>query len=378
MTGENDFYKLLGVSRKAKPEEIRKAYKCLARKFHPDVNPGDKSAEDRFKKVSEAYDVLSDPKKRQMYDRLGYYSEAGFQPGEANPGGRRPVDFSGFDFSDLRGAGTGFGGGGVRDIFSQLFGRGEPPPQRPEPGNNLEYQATIGFWDAIRGTSVRLNILRQRNCPACSGKGTTGKEQLCPECKGSGSADKTMANLRFNVACTRCQGTGRLQDVCAPCRGEGRLSEPESLEVRIPVGVQDGYRVRVPGKGNSGTQGGPRGDLYIITKVTPHPFFARKGDDIYTVIPLTVPEAALGAKVEVPTIENVRALLKIPPGTPSGQKFRLREKGVTSLKSGKRGDQYVEVRIHIPKIADERSKEILREFSHLNPENPRNDLYRQL
>ncbi len=378
MTGKNDFYKLLGVSRKAKPEEIRKAYKRLARKFHPDVNPGDKSAEDRFKKLSEAYDVLSDPKKRQMYDRLGYYSEAGFQPGEANPWGRRPVDFSGFDFSDLREAGAGFGGSSFRDIFSQLFGRGETPPQRPEPGNNLEYQANIGFWDAIRGTTVRLNILRQRSCPACNGKGTTGRERLCPECKGSGSADKTMVNLRFNVACTRCQGTGRLQDACASCRGEGRLSEPESLEVRIPAGVQDGYRVRVPGKGNSGTQGAPRGDLYIITKVNSHPFFTRKGDDIYTVIPVTVPEAALGAKVEVPTIENARALLKIPPGTPSGQKFRLREKGVASLKNGKRGDQYVEVRIHIPKIADERSKEILREFSHLNPENPRNDLYRQL
>ena len=378
MTGKDDFYKMLGVGRKAKPEEIRKAYKRLARKFHPDVNPGDKSAEDRFKRVSEAYDVLSDPKKRQMYDRLGYYSEAGYQTSEANPWARQSVNFSGFDFADRPGAGTGTGGGSFQDIFSQFFRRGEASPPSPEPGNDLEYQANIGFWDAIRGTSVRLSVLRQRGCPICSGKGTTGRERICPECKGSGSANKTMVNLRFNVTCARCRGVGRLQDPCASCKGDGRLSEPESLEVRIPAGVQDGYRVRVPGKGNSGTRGGSRGDLYIITKVAPHLFFERKGDDIYTVIPLTVPEAALGAKVEVPTIENSRALLKIPPGTPSGRKFRLRGKGVTSLKSGKRGDQYVEVRIHIPKIADERSKEILREFSHLNPENPRNELYRQL
>ena len=194
MTGKDDFYKMLGVGRKAKPEEIRKAYKRLARKFHPDVNPGDKSAEERFKRVSEAYDVLSDPKKRQIYDRLGYYSEAGHQTGEANPWARRPVDFSGFDFADLPGAGTG--GGSFRDIFSQFFRRSEAPPPRAEPGSDLEYQANIGFWDAIRGASVRLNILRQRNCPACNGKGTTGRERLCPECKGLWLEQSALLHLK--------------------------------------------------------------------------------------------------------------------------------------------------------------------------------------
>ena len=184
--------------------------------------------------------------------------------------------------------------------------------------------------------------------------------------------------MRFNVACPQCGGAGRAQDVCAACGGEGRRPESETLEVRIPAGASDGSRVRVAGNGNMGRQGGPTGDLYIITKVAPHPFFERRGDDIYTTVPVTVTEAALGAKIEVPTIEQSRALLRIPPGTASGQKFRLREKGVPSLKTGKRGDQYVEVQVQVPRIADERSKELLRELAALNPENPRAELYRQL
>jgi molecular chaperone DnaJ len=187
-----------------------------------------------------------------------------------------------------------------------------------------------------------------------------------------------MANMRFTGPCPRCRGAGRSQDVCPGCHGEGRRAESEPLEVRIPAGVQDGFRVRVPAKGNAGASGGPSGDLYIITKVTPHPFFERRGDDIYTAVPVTISEAALGAKIEVPTIDQNRALLKIPPGTACGQKFRLREKGVASIKTGRRGDQYVEVRVQVPRLADERSKEILRELARLNPENPRDDLYRQL
>ena len=182
----------------------------------------------------------------------------------------------------------------------------------------------------------------------------------------------------FTITCPRCRGRGKIQTPCTVCGGEGRIAEPETLEVRIPAGVQDGFPLRVAGKGNAGTRGGPRGNLYIVTKVAEHPFFGRTGDDINTTIPVTLSEAALGAKVEVPTIDGTRALLKIPPGTPSGQKFRLREKGVASLKTGKRGDQYVEVRVHVPKVADERSKEILREFTRLNPEDPRAELYKQI
>ncbi|MDP2736092.1 MAG: DnaJ C-terminal domain-containing protein, partial [bacterium] len=342
---------------KATPGEIRKTYRRLARKYHPDFNPKDKKAEDRFKKIAEAYDVLSDPKKRQMYDRLGYYSETGPPPETSGPAGGRPVDFTGFDFTDSMGQDVGTGG--FRDVFSQFFRRGEPQPSsQPEKGSDLEYQVSIGFWEAIRGTTIRLPVMRQTTCGACQGRGNTGRERTCPACNGSGSTIKGMATMRFSVTCSRCHGTGRAQDVCGACGGESRRPESESLEVRIPPGVSDGSRVRVPGKGNVGRYGGPTGDLYIITKVAPHPFFERRGEDIYTTVPVTVTEAALGAKIEVPTIEQSRALLKIPPGTASGQKFRLREKGIPSLKTGKRGDQYVEVQIQVPRIADERSKDL--------------------
>ena len=376
MTGKNDYYQALGVDRKASAEAIRKAYRRLARKHHPDLNPGDKSAEERFKKITEANEVLSDPKKRQMYDRYGYYSESGPPAGPRHAG--RPVDFSGFDFSDL--AGHEAGTGGFRDIFSQFFRRGETEPagrDHPERGSDLEYQVQIGFWDAIRGTAARLTVLRQKTCPSCHGKGSSGREMTCPECQGTGASARVIGNMRFSGPCSRCQGSGRARDLCTSCGGEGRQAESESLDVRIPAGVQDGFRVRVAGKGNAGKSGGPGGDLYIITKVVPHPFFERRGDDIYTTIPITVSEAALGAKIEVPTIDQTRAMLRVPPGTASGQKFRLREKGVTSLRTGRRGDQYVEVRVQVPKVADERSKAILRELAALNPENPRSDLYRQ-
>jgi molecular chaperone DnaJ len=384
MAEKDDFYKVLGVNRKATADEIRKAYKRLARKYHPDVNPGDKSAEERFKRISEANEVLSDPKKRQMYDRQGFYGD--MPPGAGQHAGRAgrqpPVDFSGFDFSEYAG-GEGqasSGGGGFRDIFSQMFGGGRPEPNddQPTPGSDLEYQVEIGFWDAIRGKTIRLNVMHYSTCTNCHGKGSVGGDVTCPECKGSGSITRNMGNMRFNQACPRCHGRGKIATPCPKCGGEGRISEPEQIDVRIPAGVQDGFRVRVAGKGNAGTHGGPRGDLYIITKVAPHPFFDRKGDDIYTSIPVTITEAALGAKVEVPTIDGPRALLKIPPGTASGQKFRLREKGVTSLKTGQRGDQYVEVKLHVPKIADERSKELLRELGRLNPDDPRAEVYRNV
>jgi molecular chaperone DnaJ len=380
MAGKTDYYQILGVGRKASAEEIRKAYRKLARKHHPDVNPGDQAAEEKFKKLSEANDVLSDPKKRQVYDRLGYYSDAAAQAAEAHPGaggGRRPVDFSGFDFTEFPGAGGDAGGSSFRDIFSNIFSREEPVEAPAEMGTDLEYQTTIGFWDAIRGTTVRLHINRYRACAVCHGKGGVGQETVCPECKGTGAGTKAMGAMRFNVTCPRCHGKGRLIQSCSACNGEGRRAETEQLDVRIPPGVQDGFRVRVAGKGNTGRRGTHTGDLYIITRVAGHPFFVRHGDDIQTVVPISISEATLGAKIEVPTIDDARSTVKIPPGTASGQRFRLREKGVQSAKTGHRGDQYVEVRIVTPKLADERSKEILRELARLNPENPREQIYRE-
>lgn len=386
---KEDYYKLLGVKRSASPDEIRKSYRRLARKYHPDLNPGDKASEERFKQLQEAYHVLSDPKKRQMYDQVGFWSETGSYPGAGPaPGASQSggFGFSGFDFSDVFGPGaegpragprrTSDLGGGFADMFSHLFRRG-PERDTPQPGADLEYTAHIGFWEAIRGTQARLNISRYDVCSTCSGSGVaSGAQASCPECAGSGQVSQLAGAMRFQLTCPRCQGRGRLANSCPSCRGEGRLSHPEAVEIRIPPGAEDGSRLRVPGKGNAGSGGAPPGDLYITTRVEPHPFFQRRGNDIHIQVPITVAEAALGAKVEVPTIDGP-TLLKIPPGVDSGKTLRLREKGVLNRRTGLRGDQYVELRIVVPRIHDERSKEILREFARLNPDDPRQGLFDQ-
>jgi molecular chaperone DnaJ len=390
---KHDYYETLGVGRKSSADEIRKAYRKLARKYHPDLNPGDKSAEERFKNVQEAYDVLSDPKKRQMYDQYGFYTESGFAGG-AGPGSRASgpspnMDFGGFDFSDFSGAESGSTGGGrrtgstsggFRDIFSQFFGgRGAAQQPAPEKGADLEYVMDIDFWQAIRGTQTRLNITRYEVCDTCHGSGTiTGSgEVTCPECKGTGNVSQMAGAMRFNLTCPRCGGTGKLANVCPTCDGDGRVTRTESVEVRIPPGARNGSRLRVPGKGNAGTLGGPPGDLYITTRVEEHAFFHREGDNIEIKVPLAVWEAALGSKIEVPTIDG-RAQLKIPQGTQNGQKFRLREKGVLNSRTGQRGDEIVEVAVEAPDPRDERTRELLREMSKLHPEDPRARIWPQV
>jgi molecular chaperone DnaJ len=372
-TTKQDYYAVLGVPRKALQKEIRQAYRKLARKHHPDLNPGDKHAEEKFKRVQEAYDVLSDSKKRQMYDQFGF---PGGGPGGAPPGeGAWPegshVDFGGFDF------GTG-GATSFRDIFSQFFrGAGAEAPQQPERGPDLEYQIDIDFWEAVRGAVKKISITRLDACAACRGTGAAGGggQTVCTVCNGTGRTTQTSGRMRFNLTCPRCHGTGRLRTICRACGGEGRVSRAETLDVRIPAGVQTGSRVRVPGRGNAGTLGAPPGDLYIITNVQPHAFFDRHGDDIRTVVPITVTEAALGAKIEVPTIDG-RSLLRIPPGTNSGQKFRLRERGVPSARDPRRrGDHYVEVQVVVPRPLDERVRTMLRELEKLAPDDPRRDLF---
>jgi len=383
MAPKHDYYETLGVSRKASAEEIRKAYKKLARKHHPDLNPGDKSAEERFKNVQEAYDILSDAKKRQMYDQYGFYSESGF-PGAGNASGQGPhpgMDFSGFDFSDFSG-GARSGrrtetGGGFRDIFSQFFGgRGAAAqPADPEKGSDLEYVMDIDFWQAIRGTQARLNITRYDVCETCHGSGSTGAGEVdCPQCKGTGNVTQMAGAMRFNLTCPRCGGSGRLRNACPTCGGDGRVTRTETVDVRIPPGARNGSRLRVPGKGNAGTMGAPPGDLYITTKVEEHPFFHRDGDDIEIKVPIAVWEAALGAKIEVPTIDG-RTQLKIPQGTHTGQRFRMREKGVLNSRTNQRGDQIVEIAIQVPDSHDERTREILKELRSLHPEDPRDEMW---
>jgi molecular chaperone DnaJ len=400
-TQQKDYYGVLGVKKNASAEEIRKAFRKLARKYHPDVNPGDKKAEEKFKEISEANDVLSDPKKRKIYDQLGFYSDnidpaaaeayargggSGFGaggfggfPGGAGAQGRAqdiPFDFSGFDFSDFTGATGGQRrSGGFRDIFSSIFNGGSREPQGPEPGSDLEYQVTVPFWQAIKGTVLRLNVTRQDICSTCNGKGMVGSPTTCPECKGTGEITQTSGRMKFNVQCPRCGGSGVVGSQCTTCHGEGVVNRSEPLEVRIKLGTRDGQRIRLAGKGNAGRRGGPPGDLYIIVRIEQHPVFRRDGDDIHITVPITVSEAALGAKIDVPTIDG-RAQLKVPPGTQSGQKLRMREKGVPSAtREGTRGDQIVEVRIATPQLRDERSREIMREFAKLNPEDPRQELF---
>ena len=381
-TTKQDYYELLGVSRKASAKDIRTAFRKLARKYHPDLNPGDKGAEEKFKQLQEAYDVLSDSKKRQMYDQHGFYSE-NFQPG-AGPGtggddGGADInfDFGGFDFGGGQGApGTGAAGGSFRDLFSQFFrGRGGAEmPVEQEPGGDLEYQIEIDFWDAVRGAVKKLSITRMDTCETCHGTGAIGLPQTCPTCGGSGTIQQNAGKMRFNVACPRCGGTGKLRTACKTCGGEGRLRKTETIDVRIPAGVASGSRVRVPGKGNAGTMGAPAGDLYLHVEVKAHEFFERRGNDIYVKLPVKVSEATLGAKIEVPTIDG-RALVRIPPATNSGSTLRLREKGVPSARSGSRGDQYVEIQVIVPKPTDERVRNLMKELETLEPEDPRKDLF---
>jgi molecular chaperone DnaJ len=371
---KEDYYAILGVPRDAKEPEIKKAYRRLARRNHPDVNPGDKSAEERFKRIQEAYDVLSDKKKRTMYDQYGFYSE-NFKEPTGGPG-RGFSDFArGFDFS-----GTDFAGSGessFRDIFSDLFGGGAPRggPGDAEKGQDMEHHLNVSFEEGIRGIAARLTVDRSETCSTCQGFGTERLrgQQVCSRCQGSGQEIKSHGVMRFSGPCRACGGTGRIGGQCATCAGLGVVPIRESLTVRIPPGVDNGHRMRVPRKGGAGRFGGPPGDLYLIISVRPHEFFRREGNDITCTVPITVTEAALGTKIEVPTLEG-KTLLRIPPGTQGGQKFRLRGKGAPSLRGDVHGNQIVEVRVVVPRIADERSKEILRELARLNPENPRASL----
>ena len=414
-TQQKDYYGTLGVKKTATADDIRKAFRKAARKYHPDVNPNDKKAEEKFKEISEANDVLSEPKKRKIYDQLGFYSDnidpaqaeaaarggyggggftggaSGF-PGGGGRGGARggqevPFDFGGFDFSEFAGASSqggrttrqqpGGSGGGFRDIFGGMFngGRGAAQPQGPQPGTDIEYQVSTDFWTLIRGGMTRLEIQRQEICPTCHGKSTVGGEMECPECHGSGQVTQMAGQMKFNLQCPRCGGSGRISNACATCQGEGVVMKREMVEFRIKPGTRDGQRIRLGGKGNAGLHGGPAGDLYLIIKAGTHPVFTRMSDDIYVTVPVTVMEAALGAKIDVPTIDG-RTQLKIPPGTQTGQKLRLREKGAPSAaREGMRGDQIVEVKVVMPKVQDERSKEILRELAKLNDEDVRSKLF---
>ncbi len=374
---KRDYYEILGVSRKATEQEIKKAYRKLAHKYHPDVNPGDKEAEARFKEISEAYSVLGDKKKRANYDQFGHTDfKSGFDPfraytrsGPGFPG----FDFSGFDFQ--RGSGDF---GDLGDIFSNIFGKGQKrKSSRPSRGEDLNYSMEIGFEEAVKGVTTHISMQRMSPCPDCQGSGIrpgSGKHS-CPECGGSGQRRTAPGFLNVTQVCRRCGGSGQVTDTpCQKCLGEGRVRKSERISVKVPPGVDTGSNLRLAGKGNAGKNGTSPGDLYITIKVKPHPLFVRKGDDIYLDLPVAITEATLGAKIQVPSI-NGPTTMTLPPGTPGGQKLRLQNRGVPRLKGKGKGDQYVVVKIVPPKKLSSRSRELLEELEKLNPDNPRAGLF---
>lgn len=367
MTSKEDLYVTLEVGRTASLDEIKRAFRKLARRYHPDINPGDRQAEDRFKRITEAYDVLSDPLKRQFYDVNGFYVDGVLEQEEAGPAWG--FSFQGFDFSNS--SRSSFG-----EFFGQIFNR--PASRRePERGQDLEHHISISFDDSIHGLKTKVTVFRKHPCGMCSGSGRAprSRESVCGTCAGSGKTTRAKGHLQFAATCSDCAGSGRIVQDCPVCNGECRVEGAEVLEVALPPGVNTGSRIRIPGKGDAGRFGGPTGDLYVVTNTAPHPFFSRMGDNIHCTVPVTITEAALGTKIEVPTIEG-RAVVRIPPATQSGQTFRLRGKGAPSLlQPGMRGDQYVDVRVVVPRIVDERSKQILRELAKLNPDDPRQDLW---
>ncbi len=370
---QKDYYKILGVKKDASPAEVKKAYRRLARKHHPDINPGDKASEEKFKQIQEAYSVLSDPDKKRSYDRFGDQRATGQAGG---------FDFGGF-------SSRGFGGNvsaeqfsSFGDLFSEFFGGAGGGTRtsagaRPTKAQDLEYHVSIPFLEAIRGTRMRISYNRQAQCTVCGGKGSTrGSVPMrdCPTCGGRGQVQQRSGVMNISVPCSRCGGSGQIAaGDCAECGGDGLIQMAENLDVKIPAGVNNGSRVRLPHRGNAGAFGGPPGDLYLVVKVQPHEFFEREGRDVVCQIPVTLPEAVLGARIEVPTVDGT-AWLNIPEGTQSGQKFRLRKRGAPDLKGEGRGDQIVVVRLVIPPVGDEKSKDLLREFAALNPHNPRSEM----
>ncbi|HEV8336030.1 MAG TPA: molecular chaperone DnaJ [Candidatus Polarisedimenticolia bacterium] len=353
-----DYYEVLGVGRKARPAEIKKAYKRLARKCHPDLNPGNRTAEEQFKRITEAYAVLSDPEKRRRYDQGGLGAEGSPFQGAGGAGPGVPPDFGAAGF-----------GGGFSDIFAEIFGEGPAPRERePRTGGDRVYPMRIGFFDALRGLTTTIQIEGEEACPVCAGLGVvaSSRARVCPDCHGTGKVERFGGRIRFTPTCRRCGGSGRLmEETCSRCSGSGKISRVQKLQVQIPPGVDTGSRVRIAGKGGAGVLGGPPGDLYILIQVDSHPFFSRAGDQILCTVPVTFSEAALGSKVEVPTVDGP-ATIRIPPGTQSGQKLRLRGRGAPSLRGGARGDQIVEVKVVTPDVRDEKAKTLLRQLAELD------------
>ncbi len=371
---EKDFYAELGVSKDATADEIKKTYRKLARQLHPDKNPGDAKAEERFKKVSEAYDVLSDAGKRKEYDEArelfasGAFAPGGGYGGQGFGGGQYTVNME-----DLFGQDSG----GFGDFLGGLFNRGGGRAAQPRRGQDLESEITISFADALDGATVPLRLSSDAACSVCHGTGAKPGTvpKMCPTCGGSGQTSRNAGGFAFAEACPTCRGRGLLiEDPCTACHGTGRGVSTRTVNARIPAGVKDGARIRLKGKGAPGDRGGPAGDLYVIAHVTAHPVFARKGDSITVTVPVTFAEAALGAQVEVPVPRGGTVTLKVPAGTANGRTFRVRGKGLAK-KDGSLGDVLVTVDVAVPQHLAAEAREALERYAELTADHdPRRDL----
>lgn len=358
-----DLYAVLGLPKKSSIEDVKKAYKKLARKYHPDLNPGDKSAEEKFKEISEAYAILSDPEKKKKYDTLGHYQDYNVPPQQGG------VHFEGFNFEDL-GKFSDFD-----DLFDTFF-QSPSSSNQPDKGNDIIIPVNLTLREAFTGKKVKLSVPHSVSCENCGGKGRipTATVQKCPKCGGTGKEVVSKGPFQFARPCRSCGGSGKgVGEVCRICGGTGTIPKVDKIEVSIPPGVDTGSRIRIKGKGEAGRFGGPSGSLFVETFIEKDPLFQREGLNLKIKVPITYSEAVLGAKIEIPTMTG-KTLFKIPPSTKSGQVFRLRGKGMPSLIGKSSGDLLVEVFISVPDVVDEKSKDLLREFERLNPENPRQNL----
>jgi molecular chaperone DnaJ len=358
-----DLYILLGVEREATLDDIKRAYKRLARRFHPDINPGDRTAVQQFRQIAEAYETLSDPDRRRRYDAVGRAAET------AEP---TTFGFEGFDFSvSVGGQSASTFGDLFADVIQQHFDAGSTAPER---GADLHHTISLTFEEAMRPGTHEIAVTRQAHCRVCRGLGhLAAAESPCLQCQGTGVVKSARGHMVFSKTCARCGGTGlHAKTRCPSCGGRQVEMRSDTLSIQIPAGLDDGARLRLAGKGHAGANGGEPGDLFVTVRVAPHPVFRREGHDLHVVVPIAVHEAALGAKIDVPSLEG-QARVRVPPGAQSGQRFRLRERGVPSPRDGRRGDLVVEVRLVLPKVLDERSKELLREFGRINASNVRSD-----
>ena len=377
---EKDYYKVLGVSKNAGADEVKKSYRKLARKYHPDANKGDAKAEERFKEISEAYNVLSDDKRRKEYDEArSLFGGGARMPGAGGGGGY------GFDLGDLFGGQGGSGAGGrLGDLLGGVFGGGgggrTTTQQRPRRGQDLETETSLSFSDAVNGVTVSLQLAGEGPCQTCKGTGAKAGTvpRVCPTCEGTGQGSRNLGNFAFSEPCKTCRGRGLVvDDPCPVCSGSGRAMSTRTIQARIPAGVGDGQRIKLKGKGVPGERGGPPGDLYVRVHVAPHPVFARSGQNLTITVPVTFPEAALGAEIKVPSHNGMPVNLRIPAGTPNGRTFRVRGKGVRRS-DGTTGDLLVTVNVQVPKDVNGEAREALETFRKVTEgPDPRDELLRQ-